>query len=99
MFELPVAVKLPPETRIGPVDFPPSGNVMIMFVPLGSPQAETVQIPSRATWPGKIEQPEPVVVPPPDGPPWPFPASAAGASASTIMTTPTTADLEMIVFM
>ena len=45
MFEFPVVVYVPPgATVIGPVDWAPSGNVMIMFTVEGSPQAETVQV-------------------------------------------------------
>src|SRR5215467_4565275 len=78
MFELPVVVKVPSdETVMGPVNWPPSGKVMIMFTVelVGSPRAEVVQTWSRTTAFGEIEQP----VPPPG---FPFVANAAaGANA------------------
>jgi hypothetical protein len=57
MFEFPVVVYVPSgDTGMGPVDFPPSGNVMIMFtVDFGSPHADTVHASSRATWVGEME--------------------------------------------
>jgi len=44
IFELPVVVYFPPDaTVIGPVDWAPSGKVMIMFTVPGNPEADTVQ--------------------------------------------------------
>jgi hypothetical protein len=52
IFDLPVVVYVPSEAPVmGPVDVPPSGNVILMFTVelVGSPHAETVQTSARTT--------------------------------------------------